>query len=167
MFQKNPCNNDGDAIYDIRCYDGIDFSNDSFEKLWDDPNTCERLQRTSLVLVALGDDDINIETAVYLRSLFDRKNNIVITRADTEIDEETGRAKIGIDDECPIIFSIVYDGIKSGSVANGNNEFLKNYKGIPYHIHFIGSIAQQYDYDNIYDFDLEKKHFSFILSGII
>jgi len=154
LFQKNPCTDDGDAVYDIRCYDGIDFSNDSFEKLWNDPDTCERLKRTSLVLVALGDDDTNIETAVYLRSLFDRKNQIVATK------------DINIADEHPSIYSIVYDGTKSGTVTNGGDECLRNYKKIPYHIHFIGSIEQQYDYDNIYDFKTETDAFRYHVEWI-
>ncbi len=145
LFQMNPCNRDGEARYDIKCYDGIDFSNDSFEKLWEDEATRKRLMRTSFVLVSLGNDDVNIETAVYLRSLFDRKKGIVATNRITD------------DEERPSIYAIVYDGVRSGVVSSGGDEFLKNHKAIPYHIHFIGSIEQQYDYDNVYDFDLEQE----------
>lgn len=149
LFQKNPCYDDGDASYDIKCFDGIDFSNNSFEKLWDNPEFSERLKKTSFVVVALGNDDTNIETAVYLRSLFDRKNSIVASK------------DIYADKECPSIYSVVYDGVKSGTIKNGGDEFLKNYKAIPYHINFIGSIEQQYDYDNIYDFNLEMSAYQY------
>ena len=149
VFRKNPSADENDAKYDIRCFDFVDFSCDSFERLWDDQEIAGRLGRTTAVLVALGDDDQNIETAVYLRSLFDRKNGI------------TAHEQYGMKDESPDIYSIVYDGTKSGTVSDGGDGFLRNYKRIPYNIRFIGGTEQQYDYDNVYDAATEKDAFRY------
>ena len=149
LIEKNPRNIDGDANYDIRCFDNVDFELDTFANmLLGDGEEAERLRRTSIVIVALGDDDQNIETAVYLRSLFDRVNKVV---AGTEIKPEQER---------PSIFSVVYNEKKSGEVnGKAGRAALRDHKGVPYNINFIGSVSEQFSYGNIYDSDLEQSAF--------
>lgn len=146
LMNKNPSFEDGDSRYDIRCYSGVDFETDQFEKLL---KVDDRLKRTTAVIVTLGDDNKNIELATYLRTVFDREKHII---ADN---------KIGADSEVPLIYAVVYDSTKSGLVGKDNAEFLKNYKDIPYHIDFIGALENQYSYDNVYDCELESKAFAY------
>ena len=81
-------------------------------------------------------------------SLFDRINGV---KAEEDIDWK---------DEAVDIYSVVYDDQKSGILYNESSSnkgnLLRNYKNIPYHIHFIGGMSTQFDYQNIYDADLEK-----------
>jgi hypothetical protein len=116
----------------------------------------ERLRRTTIAVVALGEDDVNIEVAVYLRTLFDRANGLHVGK------------DISCDSECPSIYSIVYDGQKAGVLQsegdgkNAGSEFLVNHREIPYHIRFIGSFSSQYDYSRVYssrmEVDAGKQH---------
>ncbi len=151
LMKKNRCKVEGDACYDIKCYGGIDFETSRFAELLEKEN---RLQRTTVAIVALGDDNDNIRTAVYLRTLFDRQNNVIAS-------EQTRAA-----DEKPQIYAVVYNSTKSGVVSKDNGEFLKNYKEIPYHIHFIGALEEQYSYHNIYDFKLENDAFRYHVAWV-
>lgn len=151
---KNNCSPiDGDAQYDIQLFSNIDALTSDIDALLlyngtdtEKKRIAERLGATDLAIVALGDDDSNIEVSVHLRSLFDRVNGI--------------RAKDGIswEDEPVDIYSVVYDDEKSEILCGtpGESE-LVNHKGVPYHIHFIGALSSQFDYHNIYDPEIEGK----------
>ncbi len=150
----------GESVYDIEIFSGVDFETADFkemvfcdEKDEEKKKIANRLKKTNVVFVALGDDDLNIDVAVYFRSLFDRIKGVVA-------DE-----KIGWDNEPVSIYSVVYDEQKSGILQQEecNDEaafILHNHKKIPYHIHFIGGMSSQFDYLNIYNDELEKTAFA-------
>ncbi len=156
LLKHNRTNADGDAQYDIRIFPGVDSLTYDFDELLaydgeDDQKKAiaDRLKMTNLAFVSLGDDDMNIEMSIHLRGLFDRINGI--------------KAKNNIDwqDEVVDIYSVVYDDHKSGILYNeyisdSEAHILLNHKDIPYHIRFIGGIVSQFDYDNIYNAELEK-----------
>lgn len=156
LLEKNRCKKDGEASYDIEFFTGIDMKASDFSDLLfyegkdkDMKNRADRLRRTTVAIVALGEDDTNIEVAVYLRSLFDRINEVVL--------DKNG---IPCEDEKPAIYSVVYDEQKAGVLQSDpgkaeNTEFLINHSGVPYHVHFIGSLSSQYDYDRIYTPQIE------------
>jgi len=154
---KNNCSvSDGDAQYDIKIFSGVDALTSDLDALvlydgveLDKIAIANRIKSTNLAFVSLGDDDINIEVSIRLRSLFDRINGI--------------KAKKDIDwhDEIVDIYSVVYDDQKSNILYNENatdreRHILLNHKDVPYHIHFIGGMSSQFDYHNIFDPDLEK-----------
>ncbi len=157
LLKKNRSESGGDAQYDIEIFPGVDVLTSDLDEMiayqGDDPEkmaVSQRLKSTNLVFVSLGDDDLNIEVSIYLRSLFDRVNGVT--------------AKRGIDwnDEAVDIYSVVFDDQKSKILynkkfADGNEHLLLNHKNIPYHIHFIGSMSSQFDYGNIYDAVLEQR----------
>lgn len=102
-----------------------------------------------MAFVSLGDDDVNIEVSIHLRNLFDRVNGII------------AQPNIGWRDEIVDIYSIVYDDQKSSilyieGAAEKDAQILLNHDGVPYHIHFIGGMSSQFDYENIYDAELEE-----------
>lgn len=154
---KNNCSmSDGDAQYDIKIFSGVDALTSDLDELvlYDGVETekiviANRIKSTNLAFVSLGDDDINIEVSIRLRSLFDRINGI--------------KAKKDIDwnDEIVNIYSVVYDDQKSSILYNEDavdreQHILLNHKDVPYHIHFIGGMSSQFDYQNIFDPDLER-----------
>lgn len=156
LLKKNGAASNGDAQYDIKIFSGVDAltadidelllygGNDSVEL-----SIAKRLKATNLAFVSLGDDDMNIEVSIRLRSLFDRINGVM------------AKKNIGWKDETVDIYSIVYDDQKSSILYNEHVEDLKdnillNHKDVPYHIHFIGGMSSQFDYQNIYDAELEK-----------
>lgn len=161
ILKTNDAVVEGDSFYSIRFYDGIDIFTDQWDNAFDysgdDPDLAERaqrLKRTTVAFVALGDDDRNIQAAVELRTLFDRTNGV---RASADSSP----------DELPVIYSIVHDEEKAdvlcsgckNSAKTGVND-LKNHKKQPYNIHFIGSLPTQYTYDNVYLEELEKIAFT-------
>ena len=156
LMQKNPCSTDGDANYDIKCYEGVDFETDTFERILaaGGPDA-ERLLRTTHIVVALGKDETDIEISVYLRRIFDQYKHVV---ADPYIQ---------VEDEDPAIYAVVYHEQMSTLVHENDascGQFLINQKEIPYHIQFIGSIYQQYTYHNICDSDLEQAAYAHHIS---
>lgn len=83
LLEMNDCEREGEARYSIRFFDNVDvFESDpnddkSFVNLLlsDNPgdiSLAERLRNTTDIFVALGDDDLNIRAAMYLRKLFDQ-----------------------------------------------------------------------------------------------
>lgn len=140
------------AEYDIEIFDGIDPDTDSFEKLlFGGGEKTERLKRTDIIIVSMGDDDLDIETSVYLRQLFDKCSGVGMT------DNDTDRT---LEQERPDIYSIVYDSKKSGIVSGAEKaEYLINHKEQKYHIRFIGSIDEQFSYDNIFNAEKEAAAF--------
>lgn len=137
LIQKNPSDENGDANYDIRFFSGINCFTSDFDKCFDSSENGRRLKRTNLAFVTLGDDDKNIEAAVMLRKLFDRKKHY------TKNDVKNADAY-----EMPIINAVVYDEQKASNLS-AHGSMLKNHKGQDYHVNFIGDRASQYNYRNI------------------
>lgn len=88
----------------------------------------ENLPRTTYVFVALGNDEKNISTAVKLRAIFERlKYN-------------------------PVIQAVVYNSEKKDALKD-----IKNFKGTPYSIDFIGDMKSSYSEEVILDSDVEEE----------
>lgn len=95
------------------------------------------------VFVTLGEDELNIQTAMGLRSYFGRR-----VQRDAERREElkkTNPEEEGMmewQETIPQIFSTVYSGIKNRIF--GRNGGLKNNEGKNYGITFIGNMTERY-----------------------
>lgn len=113
---------DGEAQYYIRIHGGVNTDTKTFT------DRIHSLDDATYVLVALGDDRQNIQTALRLRMLF----------------EQCG-AK-------PVIQAIVMSSDKRRALKD-----LKNYRGQPYHIDFIGDLESSYTQDVIINSELEKE----------
>ena len=111
----------GEAQYKIEVHPGLDVESQSFLK------AINKITDATYVMVALGNDDINIETAVNLRVCFER---------------------MGIH---PTIQAIVYNSQQKNALQG-----LKNYRGQTYDIEFIGDIDSSYTEDVIIDSELEE-----------
>lgn len=153
LMEKNGCGADGDGIYDIRCLDKTDIGGRAYYEYFEydgpDPEKQKlrnRLQKTNVALVALGDDDLNIQTSLDLRAVFDRVNQFKATGKTREADEMLQ------------IFTIVYDMERTAILEQEGG--LINYKSIPYNIHFCGSVSEQYSYDSIFEPDMETDAFA-------
>ena len=111
----------GEAQYQITIHSGLDVETISF---------VERLRErtdTTYVLISLGDDDVNIRTAVSMRMWFER---------------------MGIH---PVIQAIVYNSQQSRAL-----EGIKNYRGQAYDIDFVGDTETSFSSDVIMDSELEE-----------
>ena len=109
----------------------------------------ERLRRTTVAFVTLGDDDLNIEAAVHLRVLFDRLLNCFYQ----EIPEN----------ELPRIKAVVYDDKKARSSGEGG---LINYWKQPLHIDVIGSLSEQYRYEKLFGREAELEALRYHVSWL-
>lgn len=111
----------GEAHYEIKVHSGVDVWSDEFL------NLLARLERTTYVFVALGDDEKNIRMATELRTWFEKR---------------------GIH---PQIDAIVYDVTKKQALKG-----IKNYSGQEYDIHFVGDRKKSYSEEVILDSDVEE-----------
>lgn len=112
---------EGEAQYRITVHPGCDVASISFV------DKIRKITDATYVLVALGDDDININTAVNLRMYFERM-------------------KIH-----PVIQAIVYNSQQKKALMG-----LRNYRGQEYDIEFIGDVESSYSESVIIDSELEE-----------
>lgn len=110
-----------EAQYKITFHAGLDVDSVFFVR------EIEKLKGATYVLVALGNDDVNIKTAINLRMYFER---------------------IGVH---PVIQAIVYNSQQKKALDG-----IKNYGGKLYDINFIGDLESSYIEDVIIDSELEK-----------
>lgn len=111
----------GEAQYTIKVHSGLDVQTVEFT------DELEKITNATYVLVALGDDDTNIETAICIRMHFER---------------------IGIR---PVIRAIVYNSQQKAAMKG-----IKNYRGQEYGIDFIGDLESSYAENVIIDSELEN-----------
>ncbi|MGN0649639.1 MAG: hypothetical protein ACI4KM_04315 [Oscillospiraceae bacterium] len=138
--------------YSVRCFSGIDSANNDLRELIEKGDNAQRLKRTNLAIVCTGDDDRNIETAVYLREIFDR-----VQRPDRP-------ASTGLkpEDETVRIYAFVRDQDSYTDLCG-----LINCEGTPYNITMIGSTRSRYSHSNIYDSATEAEALNYHIGWII
>lgn len=107
---------EGEAHYTINIHSGINVETETFRE------KVREIKNISYVLVSLGDDELNIKTAVMLRILFEQ---------------------MGIK---PYINAIVYSSEQCRALKG-----LCNFKKQSYEIDFIGDLASSYSADVIFD----------------
>ncbi len=112
---------EGEARYTITIHPGIDVETNTFAQ------EIMHISDATYVLVALGNDDVNITTAVNLRMYFERM-------------------KIH-----PVIQAIVYNSQQKKALQG-----ICNYRGQAYDIEFIGDLESSYTEAVIIDSDLEN-----------
>ena len=157
LMKRNRIEEEGESFYDIEILPDIDMETAALEALLfyegDDEEKLrmkKRLEETKVAIVGMGDDDLNIETAVHLRSLFDRVYGLTI---------QEPKDVLSLEEEPVQIYAVVFDEQKAGILHNSGAEescFLRNHQNVPYHIRFIGTMSSQFHYDNVYDQTLEK-----------
>ena len=113
---------DGEAQYKITIHPRTDVESIAFAQ------KIGQITDATYVLVALGNDDVDINTAVKLRMYFERM-------------------KIH-----PVIQTIVYNSQQKKALQG-----IKNYRGQEYDIDFIGDIESSYTEDVIIDSELEEE----------
>ena len=111
----------GEGCYSININSGVDIGTKKFA------DRISAINDATYVIVSLGNDETNIETAAYLRMLFERNG-----------------AK-------PVIQTIVFDSEKKRALAG-----IKNYRGQSYDIDFIGDLESIYSEKVIVDSELER-----------
>lgn len=117
----------GEAEYMIHIHSGLDVTTKSFA------NELSKLTETTYVLISLGNDEMNLRTAIEMRMLFER---------------------MGIK---PVIQAILYSTDESRALTG-----ITNYRGQSYDIDFIGDIKSSYSENVIINSELEadalKRH---------
>lgn len=111
---------DGDAYYNFFYYDDINVKTQEFLDI------VAGIGPLSTVYVTLGDDELNIETAMRLRTMLERS-----------------AMDFGADNRpIPSIYSVVYSTIKNEIISNHNG--LKTIKNDDYGITIIGSLKSSF-----------------------
>lgn len=117
----NGTKTDGEAQYKISIHSGFDVDSISFVK------EIEKIKDATYVLVCLGEDVININTANNLKMIFERMG------------------------ACPIIQAIVYNSQEKNALTG-----IKNYWDQDYGIDYIGDLESNFTEKVIIDRDLEQ-----------
>lgn len=117
----NGVNVPGEAQYRIVIHSGIDVNTVAFA------DEISKLTDTTYVMIALGNDDVNVKTAVDMRMYFERM-------------------KIH-----PVIQSIIYNTHQKKALQG-----IKNYRGTSYDIEFIGDLESSYTQAVIIGSELEE-----------
>lgn len=112
----------GEAHYGIDIYGNVDVSHFKFNEI------LEKIDDVSYVLVALGDDDLNIQTAIKIRTLLGRSG------------------------KKPFIHAIVYNTEKQALLQHD----FTNYANISYDLSMIGDLSTNYSEKCILQSDLEQ-----------
>lgn len=112
----------GEAQYTITIHSGCDTATARFAA------AISQIKQASYVLISLGDDDLNTQTAVQLRMLFERA---------------------GIH---PIIQAILYDSRRKTAMTN-----ITNFRNQPYDIEFVGDLQSSYAENSIIHSSLEEQ----------
>lgn len=111
---------EGEAQYKLKIHSDVDVFTKKFA------DKISNINDATFVIVALGDDDVNINTAINIRMYFERK---------------------GIH---PVIQAIVYNSQQRRAL-----EGIENYRGQKYDIEFIGDTESSYTEDVIINSELE------------
>ena len=166
LLKTNRIDVEGEAYYDIEIIPGIDLDTSDFDELLQYSGEDEklaalsqRLKNTDLAFVSLGDDERDIEVAIHLRSLFDRVNAMTAGKQITWAQEPVDIYAVVCDDEKTEI-------LNDRLMADGSTREMRNFKNVPYHIHFIGALSTQLAYENIYDGKLENDAFQHHISWV-
>jgi hypothetical protein len=113
-----------EAHYAIHFHNGVDYQTPAFAEL------LLKISPATFVFVSAGNDEINMDAALYLRMLFERMN-------------------------CrPDILTVVYSTVKADLVKQNG---LVNFKNQDYNIKVIGDLASRYSYNAIANSALEKE----------
>lgn len=119
----------GEPYYKIVFHDKIDATSYEFQK------ELSQIDFISSAFVTLGDDELNIETAMRMRTQF-------------------GRDAISAGKHIPSIFAVVYSMAKTQATSNGG---LKNMQAEDYGVSLIGGIQSRYSIDSIEQEELEAE----------
>lgn len=129
FLQYNGKEIQGEPYYNIVFHDNVDVLGSAFL------DEVSKINNVTNVYVALGNDELNIETAMKLRTQF-------------------GRDNIKFGKNIPEIYTIVYSSLKTEIFKR--NGGLKSVKGKDYGIQFIGDIDSRYSIDVIEQVELEE-----------
>lgn len=111
---------DGESQYSINIFSGYDVNDESFDE------KILSINDASYILVALGNDELNIKTAYKLRRLYEKK---------------------GLH---PQIQTVVYNNKKKKAIINATN-----FKGQKLDVEIIGDLESSYSEDVILESDIE------------
>ncbi len=111
----------GEAVYTINIHSGVDVETQQFA------DQISKLKEVNYVVIALGDDERNLRTAILLRTLF---------------------ARMGVK---PRIQAIIYNSDEKESLQNA-----QNFEASSYNIDFFGDLRDTYSEDVIINSELEE-----------
>lgn len=155
LLSMNGSEAEDDARYDIRFFSGIDCFTTDFDELF--LNTeCQRLEKTQLVFVALGDDDSNLQAAIQVRKLF------------AQLHPRKHKNENPPADELPYICAVIVDEQKAINLnALSSVDQQEKYGGNSYHIQFARTFTAQSFYPFILrSRETEKKAFKYHVEWI-
>lgn len=142
------CGEEGENAYKVRLFGGVDCRTADFDALFASDDAQRVFGETELVFVTLGDDDTNVEVAVEVRRFFDRLKKIDKNAIKSNVFNSS--KQLNNTDELPLIYAIAFENKMAMRLGCGGGELgVVNHQGVPFHIHIIGSLSEQFSYTSI------------------
>ncbi len=141
---------DDDSCFCVIVHEGMDVYSTKFEQLLKN-----ELAAPDAVYVALGDDDLNIEAAYYIRGLLDRIHyqDIASSYRSPSADHPYIRFCDGNVHDSVKIFSVVHDDKRCDNLLKSDMNAALDEQ---YHIQFVGRNSEVFCFNNIYPEDVEN-----------
>lgn len=127
LVETSGVRKDGEPYYDLKFHDNTDAESQTFLQQLD------KLENVTTAFVTLGDDELNIDTAIRMRRQF-------------------GRSHIVRGSNIPPVFAVVYSTAKSRTVGERG---LLNERNADYGITLIGDMRTRYSLKNVERKNLE------------
>ncbi len=115
LIKYNNLSMEGEPYYNIHFYGGIDVKSAKFL------NELSKIETVTTVYITLGDDELDISTAIEVRA-------------------QLGRNAVDFGRKVPPIFAVVYDPLKNETFSH--NGGLKSFRGKEYGIEFVGDMSR-------------------------
>ena len=128
LLEYSNCEEAGEVKYSLHVHPGVNVLDSSFAE------TLQEIGQVSVAFATLGEDELNIETAMTMSLLFKKQ----------EVVNGWGR---------PYVYAVVYSAVKSETMHSSG---LRSIKGEDYKIQLIGSVSSRYSLDVIEQLSMEK-----------
>lgn len=129
LIEKSDCDDAGEAKYSLRFHPNIDVCDATLV------DELERIGQITVAFTTLGDDELNMETAMKMSAVFKKQE---IMQGWTP----------------PSIYAVVYNVIKSNTILENG---LRSIKGEPYPVKLIGGLSSRFSLKVIEQAEMEEE----------
>ncbi len=129
LLEKSDCDDPGEVKYSLRFYPNVDVCDATLM------DSLENMGRITVAFTTLGDDELNMETAMKLSSAFKKQ-------------------EIAQGWKTPNVYAVVYNVIKSDTILENG---LRSIKDEPYAIKLIGGLSSRFSLEVIEQLQMENE----------
>lgn len=165
-YKKSPdANPELNPCFELKFYEGINVFSDEFSKLLKDKIYCDNHDGIDAVFCTLGNDNLNLDAAIHIRTLIDRINHKKLSQINlNRLDSSSALDKTNLNQylmpEYRFENDTLYNNIKIFAVVHDDRvtsdvNSIEKFSQHGYDIILVGSNSSLYCTKNIFDLDKE------------